>query len=115
MLGAEGRTTHVLRIAVAERDSPAYLAETARVAGLAREVGIEAAPGAPFRSLRDWRETLGGSRGSLVDPVGRPHRLTLERWADADPDRTMICVSFVEYNPRFYGPGRANPLPPDDA
>jgi hypothetical protein len=105
----------VLRLVVAELGSPAYLAETSRIASLAREAGIEAAPGAPFRSLREWRETLGVAGGSVRDPGGRPHALSLARWTDADPERTMIAVSFVEYNPRYFGPGRANPLPADDA
>ncbi|MDQ2827631.1 MAG: hypothetical protein M3Y74_01060 [Chloroflexota bacterium] len=51
--------------------------------------------------LGELRERLGGDVGELTDPVvGKTHRISLHQWADADPQKTMISVSFKRPNRR---------------
>ncbi len=48
--------------------------------------------GWPLRSLR---ERFGGEEGEMTDPWGCTHRVSLARWADADPDETCIDIAFI--------------------
>lgn len=45
--------------------------------------------------LAELRKELEGDEGDVVDPLtGSRHRITLERWKQADPERTYVGVSF---------------------
>ncbi len=47
--------------------------------------------GVPLRTIR---AQIGGDEGTVTDPNGATHHLSLARWADADPDRTYISLAF---------------------
>ncbi len=45
--------------------------------------------------LADMRRALGGDEGTLPDPaVGEKHHISLKPWAEEDPQRTFILVTF---------------------
>lgn len=44
--------------------------------------------------LRDLISDLGGLRGQVEDPWGNSHEISLEPWADADPEETVLAVTF---------------------
>jgi hypothetical protein len=45
-------------------------------------------------TLREMRDQLGGDVGQVLDMYDCSHDVSLARWADADPDRTLIVTSF---------------------
>jgi hypothetical protein len=103
----------VLRIREVARGSQEFAAHTATVRQFAASKGVDLPPDAPYKTLGEWRVFLGGDTGQLTDPDGNSHTVSLAAWAEADPDATLLAISFVKYNPELYGPGKANPLPPD--
>jgi len=47
--------------------------------------------GVPLRMIR---AQIGGDEGTVTDPNGANHHLSLAPWANADPDRTYISLAF---------------------
>jgi hypothetical protein len=50
-------------------------------------------------TLREFRAWLGGDEGTVADPSGKEHRVSVADLADADPDRTHIQVIFYMGEP----------------
>ena len=46
------------------------------------------------RSLAYWRERIGGQVGVFKDPWGRSHDISLEAYADDDPETTFLQIGF---------------------
>lgn len=42
------------------------------------------------RTLRAWREVLAASGGTVNDPAGKAHPVSLEPWSADDPDATLL-------------------------
>jgi hypothetical protein len=53
----------------------------------------------PLRTLADWRGFLGGEEGTLEDPWGQKHRVSLRAY-DGRKDNPMLIVGLGEYLPR---------------
>jgi hypothetical protein len=45
-------------------------------------------------SLADFVERIGGWSGTLVDPWGNEHSVSVESWADEDPERTYVQFAY---------------------
>ena len=66
-------------------------------------------------SLRELIERFGGLEGSVVDEFGRAHPISLARWADADPDTTVIGLIWtgtLRNPPSSRPPSPAHDVPP---
>ena len=53
----------------------------------------------PLRTLAGWRGFLGGEEGTLEDPWGTKHRVSLRAYAGRKDD-TMLIVGIGEFLPR---------------
>ena len=42
------------------------------------------------QSLASLREALGGDETDIADPSGQTHRISLTKWATANPDKTFL-------------------------
>ena len=81
--------------------SDEFVVKTEAVKAFAKAKGVDLPANAPYKTLREWREFLGGDTAQLSDPDGHKHTVSLVQWAGADPDSTMLAISFV----RAAGPG----------
>src|SRR2546427_4442212 len=46
-------------------------------------------------TLREWRVRLGGDEGSIPDPLGRHHAVSLLPWKEHEPDGTYLAIGFT--------------------
>ena len=83
--------------------------------GRARTMTFEGGPPHTYRgpSLAEWRERFGGDEGELTDPMLRQtHRISLQPWADADPDTTSLRFDFMFVPDEPIPPGHPLYSPP---
>jgi hypothetical protein len=45
-------------------------------------------------SIAELRKRFGGDEGEVRDLSGKTHFVSLKPWADSDPDKTFIIISF---------------------
>src|SRR4051812_5522529 len=87
-------------------DSATYEQWRAQAAAEGRMSELVAAPGErrawpleikPPRGavLKVLLARFGGWTGTMTDPAGTAHEVSLEPWRDCDPDSTYIQISFV--------------------
>jgi hypothetical protein len=70
---------------------------------------LVASQGPRARPLQFWRETLKASGGTMPGPDGKIYKVSLDRWADADPGTTMLAIYFQFIDPALVGTTDPNP------
>jgi hypothetical protein len=60
-------------------------------------------------SLRYWREKLAESDGCIIGFDGEKVPVSLDRWASADPDRTLLAIYVQWVDPDLVGTTDPNP------
>lgn len=65
--------------------------------------------GPRFRPLRFWREKLAKSDGVILGVDGEKIPVSLDKWADADPDDTMLAIYVRWVDPSLVGTRDPNP------